>query len=261
MGLEKEDTVISEFLKSLSSWCSYIVIGGGFALFIYKLYLTDQELKNPPVGTRDIDSLIPRKISKKFEKDIATQLKEAGFEHKFKDLLEPPTEAYVKEIEGEEVEIEFLTDTATRNDKTKNVSIAGIIAQPLDYLTLSLHTTMDFQTYSGEKGKVVSPEAWIFHKGLTFIKRKDDLKRLKDLYGIWYVATQLGDFSEQAIERFKKLARENSSWFNTFQNNIQNWTDDASPREWLNLEAQDPSGNLKQLNFKKITEKICKLDK
>jgi len=54
----QEDKIISEFLKSLGPWRQFVVIGGGFALFIYKLYLADPELKNLPVGTRDIDSLI-----------------------------------------------------------------------------------------------------------------------------------------------------------------------------------------------------------
>lgn len=55
----QEDKIISEFLESIGPWRELIVIGGGFALFIYKLYLADKKLKNPPIGTRDIDSLIP----------------------------------------------------------------------------------------------------------------------------------------------------------------------------------------------------------
>ena len=70
-------------------------------------------------------------------------LNEAGFTHIFKDVDVPATESYVKEIDGVEVEIEFLTDSATRDDKNKNVVIAGIVAQPLSYLTLSLQTTME----------------------------------------------------------------------------------------------------------------------
>ena len=53
----QEDKIISEFLKSLGPWRELVVIGGGFALFIYKLYLADPKLENLPVGTRDIDSL------------------------------------------------------------------------------------------------------------------------------------------------------------------------------------------------------------
>lgn len=166
----QEDKIISEFLKSLGPWREFVVIGGGFALFIYKLYLADPKLENSPVGTRDIDSLIPRRVPEISKKNIAKYLNEAGFAHVFKDVDIPATESFVKEIDGVEVEIEFLTDSATRDDKNKNVVIAGIVAQPLSYLTLSLQTTMEFRTYSGEAGKVVSPGAWIFHKGLTFTR-------------------------------------------------------------------------------------------
>lgn len=86
------------------------------------------------------------------------------FNHVFKDLDDPATEAYVKNIAGAEVEIEFLTDDSVRNNKHKNVVIAGVVAQPLSYLTLSLQTTLKFQTYSKVTGNVVTPGAWIFHK-------------------------------------------------------------------------------------------------
>lgn len=259
MKLDQEDVIISEFLKSIGPWTNYVVIGGGFALFIYKLYLSDQKLINSPIGTRDIDSLIPRKIPKVSNKNIAKHLDDAGFTHVFKDMDMPATAAYVKEINGLEVEIEFLTDSATRTDKSKNVMIAGVVAQPLSYLTLSLEMNMEFQTYSGETGRVVSPGAWIFHKGLTFTRRKNSSKMLKDLYGIWYVATQLGEFSEQAISEFNTLIQKHSKWYETLQKNLYNWIENASPQEWSQLETQDPSGRLKKLNFERIFQKTLKL--
>lgn len=141
MTSNQEDKIISEFLESIGPWREFIVVGGGFALFIYKLYLSDPKLKNPPVGTRDIDSLIPRKIPEVSKKNIQSYLREAGFNHVFKDLDEPATEAYVKDIAGAGIEIEFLTDDSVRNNKDKNVLIAGVVAQPLSYLTLSLNNS------------------------------------------------------------------------------------------------------------------------
>ena len=74
----QEDKIISEFLKSLGPWREFVVIGGGFALFIYKLYLADPKLENLPVGTRDIDSLIPRRVPEISKKNIAKYLNEAA---------------------------------------------------------------------------------------------------------------------------------------------------------------------------------------
>jgi hypothetical protein len=70
--------VISEFLRSLGPWCNHIVIGGGYALIIYKLYLADKQLKNSPVGTRDIDSLIPRRVPGASKINIVRHLYEDG---------------------------------------------------------------------------------------------------------------------------------------------------------------------------------------
>lgn len=256
MTSNQEDEIISEFLKSIGPWRDFVVIGGGFALFIYKLYLSDPKLKNPPVGTRDIDSLLPRKIPEVSKKNIQSYLREAGFSHVFKDLDDPATEAYVKNISGAEVEIEFLTDDSVRNNKDKNVVIAGVVAQPLSYLTLSLEKTLKFQTYSKVTGNVVTPGAWIFHKGLTFTKRRSSLKILKDLYGIWYVASQLGNFSDHALDELKDLAKQYPQWFKTFQKNLCTWVNDASPGEWFKLEAQDPSGRLRKLNFEISMKKL-----
>jgi len=256
MKLETEDKIISEFLQSIGSWSDYVVITGGYALFIYKLYLADKKLENPPIGTRDIDSLISRKIHEISKKSIAKHLLDAGFVLFFKNRDIPAAQAYVKEIDGIEVEIEFLTDSSTRKDKDKNVVIAGVVAQPLSYLTLSLETFIKFQTYSGESGKVVSPGTWMFHKGLTFTKRKSLSKMHKDLYGIWYVSTQLGEFSEKAVEEYHRLTQQHSKWFTTLKNNLGHWVENASPSEWSQLETQDPSGNLKRLAFERILKKL-----
>lgn len=250
--LKKADAVISEVLRALGPWRNHVAIGGGYALIIYKLYFDNRGTGNPPVGTRDLDSLLPRKIPAASTKDIATHLETAGFERVFRGREQPPTECYVKEISGDEVEIEFLTDDSTRVDKEKNVSIAGVVAQPLSYLKLSLKCTENFRTNTGAAGRVVTPGAWIFHKGLTFPRRKAASKKLKDLYGVWYVATQLGTFSDAAIKELASLGSDNPSWLKTFRSNLQGFVTNASPAEWQRLEAQDPFGGLKRLSFEKL---------
>lgn len=213
-----------------------------------KLYLTDPQLKNIPVTTRDLDVLLPRKLPASFRKDIFAYLKVAGFESIHKDREHPPTCSYIKEINGEELEIEFLTSLARQR---KNATIQGVIAQPLSYLEISLKNTICFQTYSKQSGLVVAPEAWIFHKGLTFTKRTNGLKKLKDLYGIWYVATELGNFSAEAYNKLIDLKRQQVKWKTSFEKNLRNWISQATPLLWRQLEDQDPSGRLKKLHFER----------
>ncbi|MDX8430811.1 MAG: hypothetical protein SNF33_03275 [Candidatus Algichlamydia australiensis] len=255
-SLENEEKIIEEFLRSIGPWKDFIVVGGGFALMIYKLYFSDPTTERIPIGTRDIDSLVPRKIPEVSKKNIAKFLIEAGFTHVFKDLNEPPTEGYIKKVNNLEIEIEFLTDALARKNKYKNVFISGIVAQPLSYLELSLEVTREFQTSSGELGWVVSPGAWIFHKGLTFLKRRNLPKICKDLYGIWYVSSQLGEFSIEAVSELKILKKERPNWGKTFINNLKNWLRDASPSDYSILEAQDPFGKLKRGHFNRIISEI-----
>ncbi len=246
-----EEKMISEFINTLGPWSRYVIVGGGFALFIYKMYFAGSEAVNHPVGTHDIDSLLPRIVSPVSEKSIAEHLTEAGFVHQFKDMNIPATESYIKEVNGVEMEVEFLTDKSTRGDKNKNVKIAGIVAQPLKFLNLSLQSPLEFRTNAGEKGKVVAPESWIFHKGLTFTRRKSRPKMLKDLYGIWYVSSQLGKFSARSKDEFAVLKANFPKWALTFKNQLLTWINEASPNDWSNLESQDPSGQLNRLGFKR----------
>jgi len=261
VDLTKEDHVITEFLKSIGPWKKHVVIGGGYAPIIYNLYLADQNKENPPVATRDIDSLIPRKVPAESSKNIAKHLIEGGFEPFFKDRENPASQAYVKEIAGHEVEIEFLTDDSARTDKGKNVIVSGVVAQPLSYLNLSLQNTVEFKTQSGHAGLVVSPSAWMFHKGLTFTKRTSTVKGYKDLYGIWYVGSQLGSFSEKAIDHLKTFSTHHPKWFKTFQTNLVEWLDQASPIDWMSMEAQDPFGALQKSTFVHLLKRITLIQK
>jgi hypothetical protein len=255
LDCEKEDRIISEFLRALGPWSEYVVIGGGYALIIYRLYLADQKLDTFPVGTHDIDSLIPRKVPQVSHKNLALHLQEAGFKRVYKDYERPATESYIKELQGSEIEIEFLTDSASRKDKLKNVSVSGIVAQPLSYLILGLETAIRFST-SLSKGLVVSPGAWMFHKGLTFTRRNSLLKMHKDLYGLWYAATQLGNLSGKAIEELHILSHRHPQWFKTFRMNLLNWLENAAPVDWTKLEAQDPYGRLRKLSFERAVMKL-----
>lgn len=123
---------------------------------------------------------------------------------------------------------------------------------------MSLLNTRKFNTYSGISGKVVSPGAWIFHKGLTFQKRSDIMKRYKDLYGIWYVVTQLGEFSQITINELVSLSTQHPQWFRTFCGNLQKWLNLANPYDWKNLESQDPYGILKKESFEDIVRELIK---
>jgi len=237
----KEEKIIEEILKSLGPWAEDVVIGGGYALLIYRLCLSNEQIPMP-AATRDVDTLIPRSVGKG-KMELAKILEKAGFEHQFKDDGHPPTESYIKEIQGEEIELEFLTDDRVRKGKGENIRISGVVAQPLSYLEMSLENITHFTTANGLKGNVVSPGAWAFHKALTFPRRKEKSKAKKDLYGIWFVLRRLDVLSESALSELMELMKANPSWAKSMRKNLKE-LDDWSPKDWEALEAQDPAGEL-----------------
>lgn len=78
----------------------------------------------------------------------------------------------------------------------------------------------------------------------------------KDLYGIWYLASQLGECSEKAIGEFHTLGQRHPKWLKTLKENIQSWIEGAAPIDWAKLETQDPYGKLKKLNFERTMMKL-----
>ena len=73
---------------------------------------------------------------------------------------------------------------------------------------MSLENPLSFAIGKNLFAQVVSPDRWMFHKALTFTKRRSKVKLSKDLYGIWYVGSQLGKFSKNTLENYFILAKE-----------------------------------------------------
>jgi hypothetical protein len=100
------------FLKTLwilRDYLSVIVIGGGWVSFLYHRYLLTDKSRDP-IRTRDIDLLVDIEVPIVGEKSVDRLLLEADFKPIFKSLDTTPVIHYEGTIDGEEVEIEFLTD-------------------------------------------------------------------------------------------------------------------------------------------------------
>ena len=108
-------------LVILRSYLSEIVIGGGWAPFLYYRYLVGDR-NHDPVLTSDIDLMVKHQVPTFGSKTIDELLTEANLEAKFKTLDTPPIIHYEGKIEGVDVEIEFLTDqTGSRQDTVLEV--------------------------------------------------------------------------------------------------------------------------------------------
>jgi hypothetical protein len=240
---------IEELAKILKPWNEQLVVGGGVALILYDLILS--QANSGAVGTTDIDYLIPRKPLKAGGEKISELLFTNGYEAKNKSLSKPAVQSFIKQIEEIEIEVEFLTDNKSRNqEEVVEIKSAGIHAQALSYIEMSLLEATPLMLPSGKVISVVKPEAWVFHKGLTFTKRTAQVKKYKDLYGIWFVLTQLKEVSFAVQKALPKLMKKNPKpWTKTFKENLKTWIDSAAPQDWDLLEQQDVSGKLTKAGF------------
>lgn len=246
-SLAIEQDYLEGALRALGGYRDQIVITGGMALVIYKLYLTKNKSALNPLATVDIDALVSRKLKREKE-SLFEALKREKFTHVFKDLGNPPTEMY--QDSGRHFELEFLTDMKSRQSSEKNVKICGITAQPLRYVEMGLLNKIPFETKTSLQAWVVSPGAWAFHKALTFTKRKSGSSKFyKDLYGIWYVFSQLDALSVEAKIQCQKLQYAHPSWAKKARSNLRTWIYAATPKDWSYLSQQEPSGTLHKKNF------------
>lgn len=240
---------VEKLASILKPWNSQLVVGGGVALILYDLVLS--KANSGAVATTDIDYLIPRKPVKVGDEKISKLLMSNGYEPKNKSLDIPAVQSFVKQFDEVEIEVEFLTDNKSRNQEDVVViREAGINAQALSYIEMSLKEVTPLSLPSGAMISVVRPEAWVFHKGLTFTKRTSKGKKYKDLYGIWFVLTQLNEVSfaiQKALPRF--MENHPAPWGKTFKENLKLWIASATPQDWDSLEQQDVTGKLSKHGF------------
>jgi hypothetical protein len=252
------------FLKTLwiiRDYLSEIVIGGGWVPLIYYHYLLADKSREP-IRTRDIDFMVNLKLPVIGSKTVNQLLVEAGFKPNFKGQEIPPVICYEGNIDGHEVEIEFLTDQRGAKEDVVIEVQKGLSAQSLRYISIPLIYVIeveidDIPVVEGSsplKVKIPSPGAYIFHKGLVFVRRKRQQKKAKDLYYIFDILANCPELRELIIKELKELKKAFPlPWFRRFNRNLEvNFSNLTSDGVTLVL-SQRPSGafpNLDDEQFK-----------
>lgn len=246
------------FLNSISflrEYLSDIVVGGGWAPLIYYHYLLSDKTKNP-VRTFDIDLMVKTSVAVKGDKYIDELLTEAGLTATFKSMDTPPIIHYEGNIEGCDIEIEFLTDQkGSKADVVIEVQ-KGLHAEALRYISIATDNTIaitidDFKNQEMEQPfqvKVPTPQAYIFHKGLVFEKRREELKKAKDLYYIFEILTYCNTIEGKIISGLVKLKGNYPAWFDKFLKNLSVNFADSSSDGVLMVASQRPAYMLPELN-------------
>jgi len=239
------------FFKTLwiiKDYLSAVVIGGGWVPVIFYHYLlSDKSIQ--PIMTRDIDLMVDNKLPISGNKSVDTLLSEAGLTYRIGGQQHSPAVKYEGQIDGHEVEIEFLVHHSGRGD-TKVVEVqSGLRAQALRYVAIAVENTIEVEIDDFEvedeiwplKVKVPSPAAFIFQKGLVFTRRRDRPKKEKDLYYIFEVLANCTELKGQIIKEFADL-KNKYRWFNNFKKNIETHFSDGKSIGVTMVSNQRPPG-------------------
>jgi hypothetical protein len=219
-----------------------VVLCGGMAAF---LICRAAEAQADAAMTEDVDLTIERQahrqktLKQASVPTIAEGLEKAGFEREVKAFPigdGKPTEKWVQD--GDSFYIEFLTD-----DHRQQVhDISGIKAQGLSYFTMSLDNTFLYRLPSGRELRVVAAPAYEMHKLLTFVKRKTDGKKFKDLYYVAFVGAAVYGSPEALATALNALSVA-PAWTKTAATNLGLVV--ANLATWaLRIKDNDPTGTL-----------------
>lgn len=201
-----------------------IVISGGWVPFIYQHYVLPGK-GQPSLLTVDVDVVIAGKLDSGGRPSLRRLLLEDGFIEDLVGYANPPASCFRKEIGELNVELEFLTPlTGARNDETLRVQ-SDLAAQALRYSDILLEEPMLVrisEEIDGEKVElnffIPRPAAFVFQKGLAFTKRKDRIKKAKDLYYIFDIIGGYPEFSRDIERGMAQFKVEKPSWFSRFIN-------------------------------------------
>jgi len=257
IGLFKSLALLKDYLSEI------LVVGGWVPYLYYQYYLKDKNIQ--PLLTKDIDIALPKILPVK-NKAIADILKEAGFKENFTSLDELPAIAFYGNIEGHDVEIEFITDLkGSRDDKNKNIQ-KGLIAQPLRYISVLTENPLlieidDFLLEDNNflKIRIPKPGAFIFHKILTFRRRKEKAKKAKDLYYIFDILANCPGLNEEIINGIKDIRQAHTAWFRQFMNNLNNHIVAANSDAVYLITSQKPEKAFANLNEEQFKQYILSI--
>jgi len=255
-------------LEILKDYLPDIVISGGWAPLVYYHYLLSKK-EVEPLRTKDIDIVVPEKLAKRRNRTVDEILVAAGFKTKFKSRHIPPVVSYEGNIEGHDVEIEFLTHLrgSGRNNVVKVQK--DLYAQALRYIIVLIENSIkvsinDLKMENGEilEVRVPSPGAFIFQKGLIFVRRTRREKSAKDLYYIFDILSNCQELREKIIKEFHKFKRNyHSRWLSSFVTNLEEYFSDISSEGVYLVLSQRPEGAFPGMNddqFKQYVFEVFK---
>ncbi len=226
--------VLFTALDALSDYLDDVVIVGGW---VPQIYGWIEESPEVPVHSYDVDAALDAAVPVRGRGSIAERMKAAGFEARTADAnfalaafgkKKPPVTQFFYRKGKLEVAVEFITPLAGRDENTPRTVQAGLVIPALRFTEILLRhprtVSLTGETLDGTKKKftfkIPSLSAFVYSKGLIFVRRESD-KMGKDLAYI-YETLKRPAWREEVLKGLPDVvAAHPSGWYQTFKRNLQ----------------------------------------
>jgi hypothetical protein len=228
---------IGRLLEALRPWHRHLVLVGGWAHRLHRFHPLADPPAYVPIRTRDADfAILP---AARLAGDMATALKQAGFEEEFSGEEHPPVAQYHLGDADRGFYVEFLaplTGSGRRRDGSADATVrrAGVVAQKLRHVdvllvkpwTVGLSQDVGVAVQKPVEIPLANPVTFMAQRLLIHdlrppAKRAQDLlyihdtldlfgPRLEALRQLW-VDQVRPELSEQTAQRIVRLQREQFS--------------------------------------------------
>lgn len=230
------DRQFYELVELLHPYLGQIVIIGGWAMYVYRVFL---DPSGPmPMTTSDLDIAAPGPLKPSgSDVDLAAggPIKasvpsiEDLFEKKGYELVpfsgnEPAITKFEKKGEPE---VEFLLPLKGQGGNDSMRLQGNIVAVCKRYLDVVVQNPVrvDISAAIGKTPgslaiRVPMPSAYLFHKGLSFVQRSDKVKKSKDLAYMFELMNNFPKLRPDLLPGIAKLGHP-ASWKKTFRKNLE----------------------------------------
>lgn len=195
----------------LRQYLCHFVLVGGWVTYLYSKYLW-KNLSVLPVSTLDIDIGI---------EEVKPAWKDKSLFSKFKNLRYTLEPIYAKEKiplvpvyedrkRNLQMRVEFITSFYVSDDTVNHFLGKEIAIHRIEEFEWLLSNVIELKIpfkKQAIKLNLPQPHIFLFHKGLTFTMREDEIKEAKDLYYLYYVLRFYPNY-EELVNNIKPLKRE-----------------------------------------------------
>jgi len=224
MAAEFSEKSLIAVLSPLGDYLQEMVVCGSWTLFIYRNWVLKRG-DRAPVRTLDVDLAVPKRIPLTSE-PLEKRLADAGFKEDLKGESKPPVIHF--KLPGAPY-LEFVTPHKGNRDQGTREVQAGVTAQELRFLEIVLdHYREAPIPGTALRVRVTTPAAYIYQKGLSFVRRMNPDKKAKDLAYLFDLLYNLPELRADALRNFPTLVgRYPDKWYGTFLKNLGRYFPDA----------------------------------